>query len=613
VTDVDRAALLAACTADLDDDAPRLVWADAIGGERGELVVVQCLLERSQRALQQSIASAGGAGERAELARGERAVLWRRERELLGRAMEWSGLDGRVGRVRFRRGFVAAIELTAAQLRELGPRFRELAPFARAVAVTDAKVADLRGIVELARELALDGLHVLEVEHGPAWGDAFDRIVDVPLRALTIPGDGWYDFESTRLAATLEALRVPGPPDGGLPDLSVFPRLVALSAPAPPVGGVAGVRALEADTGYDENELPAILAQVPRLERLAVVGGAPRDGARAAIAAIAKLPALVELDLSRSHLLLDAGVARELAAARWPALRALRLGPDVARDELAAIVRALGPQLDVLDVRRAPPIGDDVLAVCAGDVLVDAPEEPELLAGAPIDWRTAAANAAVGRPCWLVHLVGQEAGIVRELHDVGRMRVGRTPAATVPIVDRTLGRYHAELAWSGDELTIRDLGSTNGTFVDNERCDHGGIGRVVPDGAVVLLGGHLARVFHGNGGAARARAVALALADRDPWTWLPRAAPADAARVRVANADDLRRNLGWIIAARARREIGARLVAAAGDGAAVFAPSDDEFAIAPASDATRVVAAAMASPVELDGRPLAVELAVASS
>ena len=37
-------ALIAAILAHPDDDAPRLVWADREGGERGELVVVQCAL-----------------------------------------------------------------------------------------------------------------------------------------------------------------------------------------------------------------------------------------------------------------------------------------------------------------------------------------------------------------------------------------------------------------------------------------------------------------------------------------------------------------------------------------------------------------------------------------
>src|SRR5688500_16440309 len=59
-----------AILADLDDDAPRLVWADQIGGERGELVVIQCRL----------------AG---QLSDDDRASLEAREEELLDPISAW--------------------------------------------------------------------------------------------------------------------------------------------------------------------------------------------------------------------------------------------------------------------------------------------------------------------------------------------------------------------------------------------------------------------------------------------------------------------------------------------------------------------------------------------
>jgi uncharacterized protein (TIGR02996 family) len=42
----DLESLREACAASPEDDEPRLVWADAVGGERGELVVIQCDLAR---------------------------------------------------------------------------------------------------------------------------------------------------------------------------------------------------------------------------------------------------------------------------------------------------------------------------------------------------------------------------------------------------------------------------------------------------------------------------------------------------------------------------------------------------------------------------------------
>ena len=75
-----------------DDDGLRLVYADAIGGERGELIVIQCELARGELTKEQ------------ETARRER------ERELLEKyATEWAGsIPKHARRWSFRRGFVEA-------------------------------------------------------------------------------------------------------------------------------------------------------------------------------------------------------------------------------------------------------------------------------------------------------------------------------------------------------------------------------------------------------------------------------------------------------------------------------------------------------------------------
>jgi pSer/pThr/pTyr-binding forkhead associated (FHA) protein len=49
-----------------------------------------------------------------------------------------------------------------------------------------------------------------------------------------------------------------------------------------------------------------------------------------------------------------------------------------------------------------------------------------------------------------------------------RITIGRSPANTIQIVDRTLSARHAELVREGDHFRLRDLGSTNGTFVNEE-------------------------------------------------------------------------------------------------------------------------------------------------
>lgn len=88
--------LLAACIAAPDDDEPRLVWADAVGGARGELVVIQCKLARE------------------DLPPAEAGALIARVEELLAaNGAAWSGFadnNAAVKRVLYRRGFVESIE-----------------------------------------------------------------------------------------------------------------------------------------------------------------------------------------------------------------------------------------------------------------------------------------------------------------------------------------------------------------------------------------------------------------------------------------------------------------------------------------------------------------------
>ena len=47
--------------------------------------------------------------------------------------------------------------------------------------------------------------------------------------------------------------------------------------------------------------------------------------------------------------------------------------------------------------------------------------------------------------------------------------LGRNPACGIPVSDADVSSQHAELNWDGATLQLRDLGSRNGTFVDEER------------------------------------------------------------------------------------------------------------------------------------------------
>jgi hypothetical protein len=51
----------------------------------------------------------------------------------------------------------------------------------------------------------------------------------------------------------------------------------------------------------------------------------------------------------------------------------------------------------------------------------------------------------------------------------GTTSVGRDDSAEIAVDDRGLSRVHFEIAFDGEIAAIRDLGSTNGTFVDGMR------------------------------------------------------------------------------------------------------------------------------------------------
>ncbi len=53
----------------------------------------------------------------------------------------------------------------------------------------------------------------------------------------------------------------------------------------------------------------------------------------------------------------------------------------------------------------------------------------------------------------------------------GRTLVGRSPECDIFLDDVTVSRQHAEIVRDGDEFTIRDLGSLNGTYVNRRRIE----------------------------------------------------------------------------------------------------------------------------------------------
>ncbi len=55
-------------------------------------------------------------------------------------------------------------------------------------------------------------------------------------------------------------------------------------------------------------------------------------------------------------------------------------------------------------------------------------------------------------------------------HDIGdEVTLGRAPGCQIRVDDDYVSQLHARLSVQGDQVVVEDLGSTNGTFVGDER------------------------------------------------------------------------------------------------------------------------------------------------
>ena len=94
----------------------------------------------------------------------------------------------------------------------------------------------------------------------------------------------------------------------------------------------------------------------------------------------------------------------------------------------------------------------------------------------------------------LVVVRGPNAGS-RFLLDREATTVGRHPDSDIFLDDVTVSRRHAEVLLSGDRVSVRDLGSLNGSYVNNERVDE----RDLESGDEVQIG-RFKLLFVGQGG-----------------------------------------------------------------------------------------------------------------
>lgn len=88
---------------------------------------------------------------------------------------------------------------------------------------------------------------------------------------------------------------------------------------------------------------------------------------------------------------------------------------------------------------------------------------------------------------------GPRAGLTFVLRE-GNTTVGRHPESDIFLNDVTVSRHHCRFVLSGDELSVEDSGSTNGTYVNESRVD----ASALTPGDEVLVGRFHFVVAHGN-------------------------------------------------------------------------------------------------------------------
>lgn len=108
----------------------------------------------------------------------------------------------------------------------------------------------------------------------------------------------------------------------------------------------------------------------------------------------------------------------------------------------------------------------------------------------------------------MAKLVLLSAGLTGRMHElkVEKTTVGRVEDNTFQIAEPSVSSHHCEILLRGSEVLIRDLNSTNGTFINGEKVSE----KVLQPGQVLRLGQIEMRLENGDAGSAPIPAAASA-------------------------------------------------------------------------------------------------------
>src|SRR6266581_6106350 len=86
----------------------------------------------------------------------------------------------------------------------------------------------------------------------------------------------------------------------------------------------------------------------------------------------------------------------------------------------------------------------------------------------------------------MAKLVVLSAGMTGRTHElkVDKTTIGRVDDNTFPIAEPSVSSHHCEILLRGAEVVVRDLNSTNGTFINGEKVTE----TVIKPGQVLRLG-----------------------------------------------------------------------------------------------------------------------------
>jgi hypothetical protein len=604
-----EASLLAECAARPHDDAPRTIWADTVGGERGELVMLQC-------------------GPREDR-------LWcnRRERDLLAHhGLAWSGLEGIARRVRYERGFVVAIEVDAELFIECADEIVERAPFVHSLTIggvhqtyttpthAAAAASRLEAIVTLPAFAQIRALDLVDrvVELDYSWPDNAMRVLASTGTLARLTGLGVrYGMTAAGVMVLCNAepqhlerlwLRDSVVPGDALRELAArAPRLAELDLDASPVDfsrlSLPNLATLILRNVHPGTVFTLASSDLARTITHLVIEPAHghHDFDAPTLRSLSRFPKLRTLEL-RGVLLAALESLRMLTQLELPELRELVLaGWTHAQAALAEVVAHFAPQLERLDLRRTNRL--ELLPEI--EVLVDEPLEVALLGARGDAIPNVEHPGPPTAPAWLVCENGPQAGRVWDLGWLGatNIRIGRNHICDVVLASASVARIHTWLQWRDGAFFVRDTQSTNGTKLAGHLID---ADERLHDGVELVLGTVGLRFFTGDGAGARATACALRVATHEPLSGLPRAARAEAAWLRIANMWELERHYGHIAGDQVIRELARRLVAAAGE-VELSSPQRNEFRVFPA-DRAPALAAACDRPVDHEGLMLDIRI-----